>query len=100
MLHNDDASTSLISPCSVVTIHSLNGHGDKTWTASNDVHWLSCELPIPIQPRQSHTPSLTHYSPTSALTHVLSSFYSPTSTLPTHLRRYLLPLSSQHSLQR
>ncbi|KAF2705194.1 hypothetical protein K504DRAFT_388654, partial [Pleomassaria siparia CBS 279.74] len=25
---------------SIVAIHGLNGHRDKTWTAANDAHWL------------------------------------------------------------
>ncbi|KAF2176037.1 hypothetical protein K469DRAFT_608537, partial [Zopfia rhizophila CBS 207.26] len=24
----------------IVAVHSLNGHRDKTWTASNGVNWL------------------------------------------------------------
>ncbi|KAK3897211.1 hypothetical protein C8A05DRAFT_19979, partial [Staphylotrichum tortipilum] len=24
----------------IVAVHGLNGHRDKTWTASNGVHWL------------------------------------------------------------
>src|SRR5277367_1778039 len=30
---------------SIVAIHGLNGHRDKTWTAVNGVHWLRDLLP-------------------------------------------------------
>lgn len=39
--------TWLIAP-SIVAIHGLNGHRDKTWTASNNVNWLSDLLPHDI----------------------------------------------------
>lgn len=29
----------------IVAIHGLNGHREKTWTASNEVHWLRDLLP-------------------------------------------------------
>ncbi|KAK4164005.1 hypothetical protein QBC43DRAFT_300695 [Cladorrhinum sp. PSN259] len=32
----------------IVAIHGLNGHRDKTWTASNGVHWLRDLLPNDI----------------------------------------------------
>lgn len=30
---------------SIVAIHGLNGHREKTWTAANGVHWLRDLLP-------------------------------------------------------
>ncbi|KAH6986816.1 hypothetical protein EDB80DRAFT_590376 [Ilyonectria destructans] len=30
---------------SIVAIHGLNGHREKTWTAKNGVHWLRDLLP-------------------------------------------------------
>jgi hypothetical protein len=33
---------------SIVAIHGLNGHRDKTWTAANGVHWLRDLLPTDI----------------------------------------------------
>ena len=33
---------------SIVAIHGLNGHQDKTWTAVNDVQWLRDLLPNDI----------------------------------------------------
>jgi hypothetical protein len=30
---------------SIIVIHGLNGHRDKTWTAANGVHWLRDLLP-------------------------------------------------------
>ncbi|KAK4141202.1 uncharacterized protein C8A04DRAFT_39242 [Dichotomopilus funicola] len=32
----------------IVAVHGLNGHRDKTWTASNGVHWLRDLLPHDI----------------------------------------------------
>ncbi|MCJ1241961.1 hypothetical protein MMC14_009968 [Varicellaria rhodocarpa] len=32
----------------VIAIHGLNGHCDKTWTATNGVHWLRDLLPTDI----------------------------------------------------
>lgn len=32
-------------PRSIVAIHGLNGHREKTWTADNGVHWLRDLLP-------------------------------------------------------
>ena len=36
--------------CSIVAVHGLNGHREKTWTANNDgdVNWLSDFLPSDI----------------------------------------------------
>jgi hypothetical protein len=34
--------------CSVVVVHGLNGHRDKTWTAAKGVHWLRDLLPSEI----------------------------------------------------
>ena len=33
---------------SIVAVHGLNGHPDKTWTAANGKHWLRDFLPIDI----------------------------------------------------
>ncbi len=33
---------------SIVAVHGLDGHRDKTWTADNDVHWLRDLLPNTI----------------------------------------------------
>ncbi|EEA18512.1 hypothetical protein PMAA_007910 [Talaromyces marneffei ATCC 18224] len=33
---------------SIVAVHGLNGHRDKTWTAANGVNWLSNLLPTDI----------------------------------------------------
>lgn len=33
---------------SIVAIHGLNGHSEKTWTAGNDVNWLRKFLPIDV----------------------------------------------------
>lgn len=33
---------------SIVAVHELNGHRDKTWTAKNDVNWLQDLLPSDI----------------------------------------------------
>lgn len=33
---------------SIVAIHGLNGHREKTWTADNDVCWLRDLLPLRI----------------------------------------------------
>ncbi|KAF2008310.1 hypothetical protein BU24DRAFT_360647, partial [Aaosphaeria arxii CBS 175.79] len=30
---------------SIVAVHGLNGHRDKTWTAANGTHWLRDLLP-------------------------------------------------------
>src|SRR3989440_7402128 len=33
---------------SIVAVHGLNGHREKTWTAANGVHWLRDLLPNDI----------------------------------------------------
>jgi hypothetical protein len=33
---------------SIVAVHGLNGHRDKTWTAANGVHWLRDLLPTDL----------------------------------------------------
>lgn len=33
---------------SIVAVHGLNGHRDKTWTAANGTHWLRDILPADI----------------------------------------------------
>jgi hypothetical protein len=35
-------------PLSIVAVHGLNGHRDKTWTAANGIHWLRDLLPKDI----------------------------------------------------
>jgi hypothetical protein len=30
----------VLTTVSIVAVHGLNGHRDKTWTAANDVYWL------------------------------------------------------------
>lgn len=37
----------LIVP-SIVAVHGLNGHRDKTWTVANGTHWLRDLLPADI----------------------------------------------------
>ena len=34
--------------CSIVAVHGLNGHRDKTWTAANGKRWLRDLLPNDI----------------------------------------------------
>jgi len=34
-----------MSSYSIVAVHGLNGHREKTWTADNGVHWLRDLLP-------------------------------------------------------
>jgi hypothetical protein len=31
--------------CSIVAVHGLNGHREKTWTADNNINWLRDLLP-------------------------------------------------------
>jgi hypothetical protein len=38
----------LITSHSIVAIHGLNGHREKTWTASNNILWLRDLLPKDI----------------------------------------------------
>lgn len=33
---------------SIVAVHGLNGHREKTWTAANNIHWLRTFLPKDI----------------------------------------------------
>ena len=30
----------VLTAVSIVAVHGLNGHRDKTWTGTNDVYWL------------------------------------------------------------
>ncbi len=38
----------LIQAVSIVAVHGLNGHREKTWTASNGLLWLRDLLPTKI----------------------------------------------------
>jgi hypothetical protein len=38
----------VLTVSSIVVVHGLNGHRDKTWTAANGTHWLRDLLPTDI----------------------------------------------------
>jgi hypothetical protein len=38
----------MLTATSIVAVHGLNGHRNKTWTAANGVHWLRHLLPTDV----------------------------------------------------